>query len=406
MKWPFVIFCLTVSLFGAVCCTTNIEKLPPPPIRVEVVTADIGSIVKRLSVSGNLVYDVNTIVSAQVSAQVLSIDTPDGGLVSHGQLLLTFDPSRIHAAVEQARSDMQRDQATLDYQRLEVERNRPLLESGSISQNLFDQIFSHYQFALRQVEADANALAKLEEDLRHTRVLCPIEGVMSDRFIQVGDFVIEGTKLFLISDFRKIRMEPFLTDREVGSLDLARVFKGGIDAEVTVDALPGKIFTARLSYLQSVANDNRLFQTRFYLDNPQSVLLQGMFARGSVALSSVDNVVRIPRLALLEEVRENASNAVYIAGSDNKAHYTQVDVGVVDPRFVQIVKGLEHGAIVVVYGHEVLVEGQPLDPTILDPSELFPSGSKALQGQSIPDARDISRKYLRKAKTESTGSQK
>lgn len=366
----------------------------------------MGSIVKKLSVSGILVYDVNTVVSAQISAQVLSIDTPDGHLVSHGQLLLTFDPSRIHAAVEQARSDMQRDQATLDYQRLEVERNKPLLESGSISQNQFDQIFSHYQFALRQVEADANALAKLEEDLRHTRVLSPIEGVLSDRFIQVGDFVIEGTKLFLVSDFRKIRMEPFLTDREVGALDLARVFKGGVDAEVTVDALPGKIFSARLSYVQSVANDNRLFQTRFYLDNPETVLLQGMFARGSVVLSSIDDVVRIPRLALLEEAREHSPNAVYVVGSDNKAHYTQVEVGAVDPRFVQIVRGIEHGAIVVIYGHEVLVEGQPLDPKILDPSEVFPSGSKQMQGHTVPDSRNIPRKYPGKVERESSGSVK
>ena len=54
-------------------------------------------------------------------------------------------------------------------------------------------------------------------------------------------------------------------------------------AEVTLDCYPGETFTGRLTYIEAVANDNRLFEVRIYVENPDMRLLQGMVGRGRVA---------------------------------------------------------------------------------------------------------------------------
>ncbi len=161
-----------------------------------VFTVESGDIKQTLTMSGNLHFMANTTVSSEVSAQVKSLDVRDGQPVTQGQTLLTFDDSTIRAAADQARGNLQKDIATLAFNKAEYEKNAPLLKSGSISQSTYDQKLSAFHNAEGQVEADKGALAKAEEDLKHTVVKAPITGVLSNRFVEKGDWVSTAGKLF------------------------------------------------------------------------------------------------------------------------------------------------------------------------------------------------------------------
>lgn len=341
-------------------CSEKLKKPPVLPLKVGVRTIEQGDIVKRLYVSGSLVYDVNTIVSAEVSAQVNAILVKDGGTVKKDEILLTFDDVKIKTLADQAQANLQRDEATLEFNRTEWGKNLELLKSAAVSQMTYDQKFSIYRHSLQQVDADKALLTRTLEDLKRTKVRAPIRGLLTERFVEEGDWVGEGGKLFRISDYRKIRLEPFLTDLEVGKLDMKKVETEGINAEITVDAYPGKVFQGKLTYIQGVAGPNRLFQSRFYLDNPDMLLLQGMYARGSTVLETVPDVVKVPILGLLDETRENEANSCFTVDEERKARLTRVKVGSMDSEFAEITEGLKVGDIVVVEGKEVIVDGQPL----------------------------------------------
>lgn len=379
LRWMLVITISCVSFLSG-CSGGRDNQLPPPPMNVRISTVEMGSIEQTLDVSGTLNYVANTTVSAEVSAQVKSIEVEDGQPVTVGQRLLVFDETKIHATADQAAANLQKDEATLAFNKTEWEKNLELLKSGAISQTQYDQKFSSYRTSLGQVDADKAALAKAAEDLKKTTVLAPITGVISDRYVEKGDWVSEGGKLFQLSDFSRIRLEAFISDLDVGKLNVKKAVAEGVDAEVTVDSYPGKAFRGKLTYIQPIANQSRLFQIRIYLENQDMMLLQGMFARGKTVVKTIPGVIRVPVSALLEQVRENDANMVFMVDAEQKARLTPIKIGHKDPFYAEVTQGISPGDKVVVQGKEILSSGQPLKTT-----ELAPAGRSA---QSALPARE------------------
>ncbi|MBI4962767.1 MAG: efflux RND transporter periplasmic adaptor subunit [Desulfomonile tiedjei] len=361
-----IVAILACCLLIFTACSRKQESKPPPPaMSVGVVTLDRGNIEQTLDVSGTLTYVANTTVSAEVSAQVKSIEVYDGEPVALGQLLLIFDETKIQATRDQALGNLQKDEATLAFSKTEWEKNLELFKSGAISQTQYDQKFSVYRTSVGQVEADRAALAKANEDLKKTKVLAPIPGLLSDRYVEKGDWVSEGRKLFQVSDYSKIRLEAFISDLDVGKLNVKKAVTDGVDAEVTVDSYPGTVFKGKLTYIQPVANQSRLFQIRIYLENPEMQLLQGMFARGRIVVKVTPDMVRVPISGLLEQVRENDSNTVFVVDQEEKAKLVRIKIGKSDARNAAVLEGANVGDKVVVRGKEILSSGQPLQVTEL-----------------------------------------
>lgn len=360
----FIVFMVGLMLTS---CGTRQEKRPPPPaIKVGVATVERGDIIKTLDITGIVHFIANTTVSSEVSAQVKSIDVRDGQPVKQGQTLLTFDDTTIRAAADQARGNLQKDEATLVFNKNDFEINAPLLKTGSISQSTYDQKLSLYQNAVGQVESDKGALAKAEEDLRHTIVNAPITGVLSNRYVEKGDWVSTAGKLFQISDYSTVYIETFLSDKEVAKLNVNEVRQTGEggEAEIAVDSLPGKKFTGKVGYIQTVTNQNRLFEVRIYIENRDMQLLEGMYARARVVFKRVPNVVRVPIDALLEQIRSDQANTVVRVGKGEVAQISPVKIGHIDASYAEVLDGLQPGDRVVVQGKEILSDGQHLEVTI------------------------------------------
>jgi len=356
---------LTVPLISVGCSQNQEKKLPPPPIKVGAMNVDRGEIIQSLNLSGVMKFLANTTVSAEVAAQVETLDVEDGQFVKAGDLLLTLDRTKIKEAVEQASANLKKDEASLAFSKSELDRNKGLYDTGSVSYSAFDQKLTAYQNSLGQVGADRALLARALEDLKKTRVTAPISGVLSRRFIEKGDWVSEGKRLFQISDYQRIYLEAFMTDLEVGRLSVKKIRAKGEEALVTLDAYPGETFAGRLTYIEAVANDNRMFEVRIYVENIDMRLLQGMVGRARVVVKTIPDAVRVPIMALLDELRNKADNTVFLVDQQQGAQRTQVKLGEADHAYAAVAAGLNPGDIVVVQGKEVLSSGQPLAISIL-----------------------------------------
>jgi RND family efflux transporter MFP subunit len=362
-------FLMMLVLFLSGCGSNREKPLPPPAIKVQAVAVEAGEITQVLNLSGNLRFIANTTVASEVAAQVKSIEVRDGQPLTKGQTLLKFDETIIKAAADQAQGNLQKDEATLAFMKTDWEKNAPLLDSGAISRTTYDQKFSSYQNAVGQVEADKGALAKAREDLKHTVVVSPITGLLSGRFVEVGDWGSVGGKLFQVSDYTTVYVSVFLSDKDVGKLDFDKVIQHGrgTAAEITIDSFPNKVFEGYVGYIQPVTNINRLFEVRIYIDNRDMKLLEGMYARAKIVVNRIPDVTRIPIPALLEQIRNNESNSVVRVDENGKAQITRIKIGATDRNFAQVLEGLTPGDVVVVEGKEVLNSGQPLDITMVPP---------------------------------------
>ncbi|MGC8605190.1 MAG: efflux RND transporter periplasmic adaptor subunit, partial [Desulfomonilaceae bacterium] len=144
MTARLIIFFLITSLLMLACGKKQESKPPPPAIKVGVAKAEIGEIEQSLYMSGNLRFIADTTVPSQVSAQVKSLEVRDGQPVSKGQKLLLFDDSIIRAIADQARGNLQKDEATMQLAKIDLEKNTPLAKTGAISEFTFDQKVSAY----------------------------------------------------------------------------------------------------------------------------------------------------------------------------------------------------------------------------------------------------------------------
>lgn len=365
---PMHNLCLVLIMIVAVTLPLGCSKAPenkpkPPPIKVETATVKRGDLAKRLHVSGPLRFIANTTVSAEVTAQVKSIHVSDGQNVNEGQLLIVFDDTKIRETLVHAGFTLQKDEATLALNKKDYERNLSLFEKKSVSQTVLDQKFSAYKNSVAQVEMDRAVYAKAIQDLKNTRVRSPITGWISKRYVERGDWVDEGGKLFQISDFRKVYLRAYLSDLDLAKLDLEKVRDGGVPTTVEVDSYPGKIFHGKLSYVEPVANEARLFEARTFLENKDMLLLQGMFGRGKVAVGNARDVLKIPLAALLGQLRDNHENRVFVVDSHNSALLKKIIIGKSNRIYAQVIEGLEEGDVVVVRGKEVLTTGQQVQPS-------------------------------------------
>jgi RND family efflux transporter MFP subunit len=360
---------VAVALISSGCAKKQEQKPPPPPMKVGAATVEKGDIEKKLEVSGALRFIANTTVSSEVSAQVQSIEVEDGQFVEKDQMLLVFDETKIKETANMALANLHKDEATLAFARTEWEKNLMLHKSGSVSETQYDRANSTYRNAEAQVEADRAVLGKAMEDLKKTRVHAPIAGVLSQRYVEKGHWIAEGGKLFMISEFNTIYLEAYISDVDVGKLPVKKVRREGVDAQLTVDSYPGTKLTGKLTYIQPVAADSRLFEIRIYLPNPDMTLLQGMVGRGSVTIGTLAGVTRVPLGCLLDQVRNNRSNTVFLVDENDKAKLTKIKIGDSNERYAQVLEGLKEGDRVVVQGKEILSTGQPLK--IVDWEALF-----------------------------------
>ncbi len=356
----FLLIMLLLVLPG--CSKKEAHKPPPPPIKVTTETVVRGDMAKNLHVSGPLRFIANTTVSAEVSAQVNSIEVADGQAVKQEQLLLVFDDVKIREIVNEAEYALRRDQALLRFGKADYEKNLTLLKSGSVSQTVFDQKLSVYENLVARVQMDEAALAKAQEDLKDCRVKAPIPGRISKRYIEKGDWVTSGGKLFRISDFRQIYLEAHVSDLDLAKLDVRKILKQGVEATVVVDSYPSETFTGKLTYVEPVAGQTRLFEIRIYMDNREMRLLEGMHGRGRIAFDRVRNKLKIPLTTLLDEIRENYRNTVFVVDNDNRAHVKKIQLGMTNRQYAEVTDGLKEGDMLVQRGKEVLTSGLLVEP--------------------------------------------
>jgi membrane fusion protein, multidrug efflux system len=348
-------------------CGKTPDKPPPtPPIKVSAAIVEEGDVDRSIQASGVLTFTANTTVSSEVSAQVKSIEAADGQHVFLDQLLLVFDETKIKETANHANANLQKNQAVLEFNTSELQKSEELRKTGSISHTSYDQKLSSYKNSLAQVEADKAALAKALEDLKKTLVRAPIEGLISRRYVEKGDWISEGTKMFLVSDFKKVYLEAFLSDKDIGKLDVKKVISEGMSVDLAVDSYPGARWKGRLTHIQPLANDAGLFQVRVYTDNTDMKLLQGMFARAGIVYDSIKGVRRIPVTSLLEQIVEQSENSVFVVNPQKKAERKHIRIGARNSRYVEVTEGLLKGEPVVTRGKDILTEGQPVEIEKID----------------------------------------
>ena len=272
-----------------------------------------GDIVQSITASGTVNAVTTVLVGTQVSGTIKAIYADFNSRVRKGQLIAQIDPALFEAQVDQARANLvtskanlaKADVAVVDTKRT-LGRNHQLFAKNLIAQSDLDTAGTNYDSAVAQVNANkalveqaAAALRTAETNLRYTRILSPVDGIVVSRNVDVGQTVaasFQTPTLFNIAqDLTKMQIDTSVAEADIGKLQV------GQPVEFTVDAYPDSPFKGKVSEIRNApitVQNVVTYDVVVKVDNPELKLKPGMTANVSIIVANEKDVLRISNAAL------------------------------------------------------------------------------------------------------------
>ena len=310
------------------------EDAETPAIPVETAAASRDDIYAVYSGTAPIEAFADAMVIARVGGEVQEILVEEGDSVKAGALLASLDGDRLRLEMRQTHANLQKLQR--DHQ-----RNVDLKDRGLISEGDFEKI----KYEMDALEATYN-LARLE--LSYTKIIAPIDGVISERFIKVGNTIEVNANAFQVTS-----LEPLVSYLHVPEREYRRIVPGQ-PARIAIDALEGSEFTATVARVSPVVDPGTgTFKITIEVSDPTLRLKPGMFGRIDIVFDRHDNALQVPRSAIVDEAGETAVFVVV----DQVAYRRVVQTGYADNGFVEILDGLSDQVRFVTVGQNGLKEG-------------------------------------------------
>lgn len=343
---------LALLLALTVACAKRPEaatRQRPPP---HVVTAVLRP--RPLRVTLRAPVDLRAVRQVDVGAKVLGylslLAVDRGDRVRAGQLLGTVRPSDLPEQLAAARGGVAQHGAALALARENLTRAEALAPRGVISQ----QELASARAAVAALDAQGATLraqaAGVGARLAETRIVSPLDGVVLQRRVDPGALVGPSTgPVLTVVATDALRVFLPVTER-----DAARV-RVGMEAEVTVDALPGRTFSARVSRLAPGFDPvTRTLDAEVLIPNPDGALRPGMYGRALVVTETRPAALMVPVGALQ---RSGGRWFAYVLRAGAKVARREVAVGFDEGDSLEVTRGLSPGDEVVTAGLDALSDG-------------------------------------------------
>jgi HlyD family secretion protein len=258
-----------------------------------------GNVQQTVSATGTLGAVKTVQVGTQVSGQVTAEFADFNDHVTKGQLLAQIDPTLAQQAVRDAQAQLDKAQAQLRQTQQEYDRNAPLARDNYISASEFSTVQVNLSVAQAGVKSAQVTLDRAKQNLSYTNIYAPINGVVVERNVDVGQTVassLSAPQLYLIAqDLSQMQILAAVDESDIGSI------KAGQGVQFTVQAYPGRNFVGAVDEvrLQSKLQDNVVSYTVVVkVDNADGRLLPGMTATVEFITGSANNVLTVPNAAL------------------------------------------------------------------------------------------------------------
>lgn len=361
--------------------------------RKEVSVAGISERVISPSIlaSGFLAHEEEVMLSSEVIGRVDQLYVEEGDEVTQGQLVLQVEDVNFIAGLEQSeaavrinRIDIERQEIRIANLESQYQRSNTLHERGMIGDDEFELMRNQLDLArvdlksarerLTQSEAQ---LEQIKDQLSNTKIVSPIDGVVTSLDIKVGETAIAsstnipGSSLMTIANPASIYTEVLVDEADVANIEI------GQRVEIVAIAYPDEPMIGEVRYIANTAKiapgrQGLSFTVKIDIVDAGGVTLRpGMSCRAEIFTRQDQQVAAVPIQAILfEEDRAALRSDYFVFVNDNGvARKTRIEVGISDDEYQELITGIEGDVEIVVGPDEELrhlLEGDEIDATRLE----------------------------------------
>lgn len=373
-------------LFAAAGCSKGPQEAPAPPT-VEVTTVIQKDVPVYNEWIGTLDGLVNATIRAQVQGYLIKQNYKEGDFVKTGQVLFEIDPRTFQAALDQAKGELEAQQARWTTAKANLARIKPLAAQNAVSKKDLDDSMGTEQSARAAVFSAQAKVDKAQLDLGFTKVTSPVDGIAGLAKAQIGNLVGPGgmEELTTVSTVNPIKVyiqvseQEYLTAGRAGEKRAENVKGELILADGSVYPYKGTFGFAD----RQIDVKTGTIKVACIFPNPGNFLRPGQYGKVRVATSIRKDALLVPQRAVSEV---QGKYMVAVVGADNKADIRPVKTAErVDTLWV-ILEGLKPGEKVVVEGIQKVRPGSPVSPKLFE-GATAPVKADAKPGEAKPETK-------------------
>ncbi len=379
--------------------TEEANTAQPPAVEVTTTAAIMRELPRFFEATGSLTGDQQTDVSPSIAGKVAVISVELGSYVRQGQTIVLLDAIDSKLRVEQAQAQVDQAKAAarqaeekvgirpgqsfeisklpevanarvaLELAEKNLRRSEKLIESGDISRSMYDQqkaqrdqLREQYESALSLARQNyaavmtaraniANAESQLNlarRNLSYANVYSPIDGYISDRPADLGEYVSTTTKIATVVKINPLRVRIDIPEQAIPEV------KAGQSVSVTTSAWPDQNFSGRVARISpNVTPTSRTLTIEAEIENPNGVLKPGQFATVRILQARAAPAVLVP----LRAVRTESGISRVFVIKDGRVQERQVQLGQSEGDLVEIKSGITANEVVATSNLEQLGDG-------------------------------------------------
>ena len=334
---------------------------PPPAVPVGVATVKQGDFNVYLAGLGSVEAFYTVSLKTRIDGQIMQVNFNEGQDVKKGDLLIVIDPRPYQVALEQAKANLQKDEAQLTNAKAQYERNRVLYEQGVIAKQDLDTLQASFGTYEGTIAADKAAISNAELNLTYCYIKSPIDGRVGLRQVDPGNYVTAAgnTPMVVITQLHPIAVVFTIPQSQLQTVR-EHMKSGSLEVDAYSQDDQKKLATGKLLTI-----DNQIDPTtgtaklKAVFDNPDSMLWPMEFVNAHLLLETRKDAVTAPASAIL---RGPDGSFAYVVDANNTVQMRPVQVALTQGSTVVIASGLQGGDKVVTDGQEKLQAGSRVAP--------------------------------------------
>ena len=322
--------------------------------------------------AGQIVGKDEVKVQSKVSGNVVEKYVQGGQRVEAGQPLYRIDDRQYQSAVWQAQANLAQAQANLGNAKNDLGRYAELVQASAISRQTYDN--QEATVKAYQAAADAaNAMyIKARQDLADTTIYAPMSGQLAVDDVAVGTFATAGnTNLVTIGSSNPVYAQFNVSETDYLSYMGAMMQNGNrLKPVVTITLSDGTQYPLEGEIVESdraLTENTGTLTMKALFNNPNGMLMPGMFARVRLSGQTIPNAILVPQRAVQQLL---GKSFVMVVNGDGKSEARPVTLGNKVGSYYIIKDGLTTADVVVVEGLSNLQEGVNLNVTMVTAEDM------------------------------------
>lgn len=257
-----------------------------------------GDMVVSISATGRIDPLEQVEVKSKASGEIIELPIEEGDIVKRGDLIARLDRRTAQNDYDQAQADYSVAEVTVRQRQRELNRLTTLFDNKLASESELDNAKLAYEEANSRLVRARAALSTVEERLRDTEIRAPLDGIVIDRPVEIGQIISSGTTtvtggtlLCTVANMKQVYVVASVDETDIGKITI------GLPAYITPDAFPDKRLVGsveRIAPKSKVEQNVTVFEVTALVDNSDDLLKSGMNSTVEVVTDQAENSILVP----------------------------------------------------------------------------------------------------------------